>query len=242
MVNFNCKLVHDTLKVPHSVGELFVHPNHLTPIGDAVGFTSDDSKSLQQLSCEDGIASKGSIPDGYGMKVFRRLDDESEVKSQLVAALAEVKHTVDSRLDTPDESLLQAFSEATNASLSHVKFGVPVEDVRVPIWSSNGQMMKFAVLRLLKPAFPYLEILTHDLVLSRLSDRLEAASVLAHIRAWLHESHSFRGSQSLSAQMGLSTQHYFLKPLTQFFSVLENRDQGLSHMFRVLERLEVRAC
>lgn len=212
---------------------LTVQSHHLDELARRLRFETitKQSATLAQLGCGSGVATDRSVPDGYARKPFRRRGRAAAVLN-LVTLVAEVKHST----DAPVESLRQAAAEATNVALAQARAGVPVGRIRVPVWSSNGQLMKFGVVRMLEPAFPYLEVLTKTLDTGDVSDRQDAAWLLQVLSEWCLREEAFDGMPLPDLVLSLSPILYFLKPLNAVLSLYTFPELGLQHMFEVLAR------
>ena len=180
--------VHET-KVSPSL-KLNVQSGHLVKVASSLNGDSpylrtttppEEKSSLKELGCEDGIASSQSTPDGYFLSLSMLAPPFGEggggALSRMICGVWEVKHSTDS----PEESLRQAFSESTNIALTHARAGVPARDVCIPVVSSNGRLIQFALCTMLPPAFPYLRVLTKVLDLCDEEDCKEAARQLSII-------------------------------------------------------------
>jgi hypothetical protein len=212
---------------------LTVQLHHLDNLAHHLRFetTTACRVTLKDLGCGSGVVTDRSSPDGYAYKPFRRLGPQGELL-KLVTLVAEVKHTT----TAPVESLRQAAAEATNVALAQARAGVPVGRIRVPVWSSNGQLMKFGVMRMLESTFPYFEVLTKTLDIGDKSDRHDAAWVLQVLSEWCLQEEAFEGAPHPELVFGLSRDRYFLKPLQAVKSVYTDSELGLQHMFDVLAR------
>jgi hypothetical protein len=217
--------------------EILVQNHHLDPISNVVGFTSSTlssiDKSLRSYHCDVGISTSSSVPDAVGFKRFTRPSGAGT--DTLPCVIFEVKHTTDS----PNESLAQAFVESTNVAIQLFRNGVPSDEIRVPLISSNGQLMKFGVCRMLKPSFPFLEVLSKTLDLHDETDRFQAAYALEVIRRWCSDVPVFPRCQVIDdPKIQLSLHRYFFKNLRHFFRVHTfSIDLSLFHMFSRLSRL-----
>lgn len=101
--------------------------------------SSKSASALKDLNCSSGLASKSSIPDGY----FRDRDG-------YIRGIFEVNHGT----DIPAEALRQGASEASNVALMQLNLGVNVDQIMVPVVGSNGHLMQFGAVVMLKPSFP----------------------------------------------------------------------------------------
>jgi hypothetical protein len=244
-----------------------VQNHHLDTLCVALGAdvckttTGESRQSLQDLGCGKGVATAKSSPDAYlvGRVVCHR-DDCSVFDADaaaattaaspadtdaacncslsldaLVVGIGEAKHTTDSAV----EALRQAFVESTNVALEWRRRGVPCARVTVPVWATTGQLVKFAVTRMLEPAFPYLVILSKTLDLADARDRTEAATLFASMMAWCRTPvHAWDREANAQLSLELSTRAYHLKPLTTVFLVADDFDVSLAHMLHVLQRLQ----
>eukprot|EP01035_Chromulina_nebulosa_P046836 gene46836-63456_t len=77
-----------------------------------------------------GVASEGSIPDGY-LKDY-------EMKAR---GIFEVTHDTDA---PAEEGIRQGASAASNVALFQLQYGVRVDDIVIPVIGSNGYLMQFA--------------------------------------------------------------------------------------------------
>jgi hypothetical protein len=100
---------------------------------------------LKDLKCSYGLASELSIPDGF----FR--DHHNNVRG-----IFEVKHGA----ATPADALRQGISEASNVALMQLGLGVNVDHIMVPVVGSNGHLIQFGAVIMLKPSFPAFFIIT----------------------------------------------------------------------------------
>jgi hypothetical protein len=219
-----------------------VQSKHLDLIAQHLKFatTTGASTSLLQLGCPDGVTTSHCVPDGYAMKSYiRRNQGDAGRSLQYVSLIIEAKSTSFS----PVEGLRQGIAEATNVALSLARAGVPSERVCVPVWSTTGLQMKFAVVRLLAPAFPYSDTLSKSLDLGDAADRMEAAWILSFLSAWCLTASTYEGEPRPTLELGLDKAAYFLKPLTRklstagFWNVYpDNTEASLQHMLMVLTR------
>jgi hypothetical protein len=226
---------HD-LRVVHERPEnsLSVQSDHLDGLARILRFetTTRHHVTLADLGCADGVVTNRSAPDGYARKRFRRRSPQEEEVLKLVTLVAEVKHST----DAPVEGLRQAAAEATNVALAQARAGVPVNRIRVPLWSSNGQLMKFGVVLMLEPAFPYLVVLTKTLDTGDALDRQDAARILLVFSQWCVLEETFEGASRPDLVLGLSPDRYFLKRLDDVTNLYESAESGLQHMIEVLAR------
>ena len=138
----------------------FVPQLKTTTISNSRGRLSDNNCSL-------GIANESSVPDGY----FK----DSEMNAR---GIFEVRHST----DAPAEGIRQGAASASNVALCQFQHGVNVEDIVVPIIGSNGYLMQFAAVIMLKPSFPILVMLSSVLDLTDNKMLLEAARLLCCVR------------------------------------------------------------
>lgn len=139
----------------------FVPQLKTTTISNSRGRLSDNNCSL-------GIANESSVPDGY----FK----DSEMNAR--RGIFEVRHGT----DAPAEGIRQGAASASNVALCQFQHGVNVEDIVVPIIGSNGYLMQFAAVIMLKPSFPILVMLSSVLDLTDNKMLLEAARLLCCVR------------------------------------------------------------
>ena len=139
--------------------DLAVQPNHLDALISICELnlctttTSKSGYALKDLNCSYGLASESSIPNGYFRDRQRR-----------IRGIFEVKHGT----DIPAEALRQGASEASNVALMQLNLGVNVDQIMVPVVGSNGHLMQFGAVIMLKPSFPAFFVIssvldmTHD--------------------------------------------------------------------------------
>jgi len=106
-------------------------------------------KRLGDIGCANGFASDGSRPNGVAFKKYK-----SCTKS-CIAPLSCCDCAMFSHPSLIWESknshsscipgLRQAISEATNVGFSLIKLGMSAVDVRVPVVSSTGLLLKFGL-------------------------------------------------------------------------------------------------
>ena len=197
--------------------------------------TDDKQCSLDKMQCPTGIVTSGSIPDGHFV------DSQGHVRG-----IVEVKHNT----DAPAESLRQGATEATNVAMSQLALGVNVDDVVIPVIGSNGYLMQFGAVIMLKPSFPVFVMISHVLDLTYLPSRSEAARILFCIQIFLSCPLYVSGESSLSlavirpeprfraAQvMALSTDIYHCKSMKDFFASTGNIQSSIFHFFSVMARI-----
>lgn len=177
--------------------------------------------SLSVLGCSDGFASKMSSPDGY-----YSVDDT-------VRGIIEVKHNT----DTPAEALRQGASEATNVALSLLKKGVCSDDICVPVIGSNGYLIQFAAVIMLKPSFPTLVVVSPVLDLTCDAGLNEATRLYCCVQALVKSELPVTLPPNPDMVLGISEDIYHLKYLWSFFSSTGNIQTSLHHYFHVMARL-----
>jgi hypothetical protein len=219
-----------------SRSKLTVQSHHFDELARRLRFetTTTTCSTLKRLGCESGVVTGQDYrPKGYARKPFRRLKlGHGGGLFDLVSLIAEVTNST----DAPVESLRQAAAEAADVALAQARAGVPIDRIRVPVWSSNGQLMKFGVVRMLEPAFPYLEVLTKTLDIGDRSDRHDAAWLLQLLSDWCQQEVAFNGVPRAELALSLSLGQYFLKPLSAVTSMYACAELGLQHMMDVLAR------
>ena len=221
-------------EVPRPIGDS-VQVNHLDKISTYFkdffisSTTSKKQLTLAKMGCNDGCASSLSVSDGYFKETF-------SAEQSIVRGIWEVK---DNTL-TPSEGLRQAISEGTNVTVSHLRHGIPWDQVMVPLVSSNGHLIQFGCIVLLEPSFPFMVVLSKVLDLLDSSDRALAVGYLRKLQSFLQkpllESKSSHMNPEL-VKFGLSTIHYHTKPLKDFFCSKHDFDSSLQHYFRVMGHL-----
>lgn len=216
-----------------------VQNHHLDGIRDIPIFKdilrTSTRSSLTDLQCPVGVASGASVPDG----IFKDADG-------ICRGILEVKHNT----DTPAEAVRQGASEGTNVAMSHLARSVHVDNVLVPVVGSNGYLMQFGAVIMLKPSFPVFFMISHVLDLTRDADLLDAARLLCCIKILVSQPLSNRRTDEAAAvdrtltpsfdnvrTMTLSSAAYHCKKLSDFFAITGNVQSSLFHYFKVMERL-----
>jgi hypothetical protein len=185
--------------------------------------------TMASLGCAHGVVSADSRPDGY---IFRRV--AGGATAPVVGGVLECKGTVAATID----ALRQAFAEATNVALAHRRSGVACKDVRVPVWSTTGLQAQFGVVRMLKPALPYLTVACRPLCLNDDRDLLMTARLLVATRRMCAEPLIFVPALRFAGhQLTLCLNDYHRKSIHDFSSVYPTKDQGLTHMLRLTNKL-----
>mmetsp|Transcript_9548 Transcript_9548/g.29081 ORF Transcript_9548/g.29081 Transcript_9548/m.29081 type:complete len:529 (-) Transcript_9548:151-1737(-) len=212
-----------------------VQPSHMDKIqrrySKVFTTTTSSRTTLGSLGCHSGIANESSEPDGC---FWKTLTLESKEQIVIAGGIVEAK----SLTATPGEALGQVFAESTGVAMQFLAKGMAAEDVVVPIMTTNGQLVKFGITRLLKPSFPYLAAISKTLDLSDKGDLQKAAELLAHVMAWCQRAEEVSGPKCTSPAMELSEKYwYHLKPLTSVFHVFEDDpSESVRHMLRVLAK------
>jgi hypothetical protein len=83
--------------------------------------------------------------------------------------------------------LRQGFAEASNVAVSLLSKGVRHDDIMVPVIASNGKLMQFGAVIVLKPSFPTAFAISHVLDLTCNKGRLEAARLLCRVIRYLRQ-------------------------------------------------------
>jgi len=193
-------------------------------------FKTGKLKLWQKQQNGTGIATHGSEPHGHLMTSFRINGNISKVPAGVIDAKGMAAGAID--------ALPQAFAFATNVMMEWLRLGMPWNEVKVPVWTTTGQLMKFGVARLLEPAFPYFVPMSPTLDLTTPSGREEAATLLLKINEWCAtEKVATIAQQEEPLQMRLDTTLYYLKPMEHFFCVYPDQDKSLQHMLRVLQKV-----
>eukprot|EP01031_Cornospumella_fuschlensis_P030751 gene30751-37155_t len=216
--------------VSKDVGKvLYVQDHHLDKLGSKCVHTSTSRRagmSLSQLGCSEGLAAHNSIPDGLLV----------DVKS-VPRGIIEVKHGT----DAPSEAIRQAGSEASNIAICHLKMGVNSDDVCVPVIGSNGYLIQFAAVILLKPSFPTMVVLSPVLDMTSEEGLLEATRLWCCVQLMMELSLVVPSQSAVitasTCRMILDTGLYHVKPLSTFFACTGNVQTSLHHYFRVMSRL-----
>lgn len=237
LVHNDLSKVSETMASEGNIGKgRSVHDHHLHTIGDIPIFKdilrTPTRSTLTDLECSVGVASGASVPDG----IFKDADG-------ICRGILEVKHNT----DTPAEAVRQGASEGTNVAMSHLARGVHVDDVLVPVVGSNGYLMQFGAVIMLKPSFPVFFMISHVLDLTRDADLLDAAKLLCCIKILVSQPLSNRRTDEAAAvltpssgivrTMTLSSAAYHCKKLSDFFAITGNVQSSLFHYFKVMARL-----
>jgi len=188
------------------------------------------ASSIQDYSY--GVSASNSAPGGYFITKLT-YSDSAHDSIDIAGGIAEAKGMA----VAPVEALPQAFAESTHVAMAMVRNGVLAKDVVVPIWTTNGQLMKFGITRLLEPSFPYLAAASKTFDVTDDADFREAAKLLAHIDAWCRTPKQASRSRCEKLAMELSPRLYYTKPLRTFFGVYEaHHSESVRHMLRVLQK------
>eukprot|EP01036_Dinobryon_divergens_P025263 gene25263-33792_t len=174
-----------------------------------------------------GVASEGSIPDGY-LKDY-------EMKAR---GIFEVTHDTDA---PAEEGIRQGASAASNVALFQLQYGVRVDDIVIPVIGSNGYLMQFAAVVMLKPSFPMLVMLSP--VLLDLTDNtmlLESARLLCCVKILAsYPLIPHRNQLELAniprqlTAMAYCTLEYHEKPLADFFVSTVIRSPNSTQYFHI---------
>jgi hypothetical protein len=205
--------------------------------------------SFRNLNCPVGFVFDQTVPDAVLMSSG---DPGLGLGLRLPLGLVEVSGSS----NAPDEALRQGFAEASNVVVSLLSKGVKYDDIMVPVIASNGKLMQFGAVIVLKPSFPAAFAISHVLDLTCNKDRLEAARLLCcvirYLRQWAYDENVKESLLSLPDQspagieikaMSLDLGVYHLKKLEDFFACTGNIQTSLFHHFSVMARLHaVIAC
>ena len=182
---------------------------------------------LVDNNCSVGFASERSIPGGY-LK-----DHEMNVRG------------IFDGTDAPAEGIRQGASSASNVALFQLQYGVRVDDIVIPVIGSNGYLMQFAAVVMLKPSFPMLVMLSPVLDLTDDTMLLESARLLCCVKILASHPLISHRNQSEPAEniprittMAYSTREYHEKPITDFFASTGAIQTSLFHFFKVMSRLQ----
>jgi hypothetical protein len=187
--------------------------------------------TLVDYDCGIGLATAQSVADGY----FQTVDG-------VLRGIWEVKHGT----DTPAEGLRQGAPEASNIALHHLALGVDSDDILVPVIASNGYLIQFAAVIMLKESFPVLIALSHVLDMTNDEQLDEAARLLCCVENIV--------SIPLKIDTGTSTPNarvnkadsmklsdaFHQKPLHTFFAATGNIQTSLHRYFKIMARLHER--
>jgi hypothetical protein len=195
--------------------DLSVQGNHLDKIlllfhgfksstrGNAIG-------TLSELGCGWGIATGASIPDGY-------IHDEKNIPR----VIWEMKDGA----VAPSDSMRQGIVEATHFAIRHLSLGVSIDDIVVPVVSSNGYLLQIGVVMLLKPCFPMSVMLTPVLDLTDDEMLRQAARMLLSIKDLVDQplnTTTASSSSSSTQKIAFSEVDYFFKSINEFFLATGN--------------------
>ena len=212
--------------------DLAVQSNHLDAlisICELNLFTTTTSKSgsaLKDLNCSYGLASESSTPAGY----FRD-------RRGYIRGIFEVKHGT----DIPAEALRQGVSEASNVALMQLNLGVNVDQIMVPVVGSNGHLIQFGAVVMLKPSFPAFFVISNVLDMTNDDSLCEAARLLCciamHVATDLEFDRStlFRSTEEMKVLLDPTLYH--MKSLKAFFACTGNIQSSLFHYFKIMSQL-----
>jgi len=193
---------------------------HILPT--LVSTTSKPGCTLASFGCPAGLATGTSIPAGILMDV-----------QMIPRGIIEAK----SGCYTPSEAIRQAVAEGSNVALEQLRRGVALDDVVVPIVGTNGYLMQFGAVFLLKPSFPVFVMVSHVLDLTNDFMLHEAARLLCCIRIMTSKQLIVGTPFMAQEQMMLDVGCYHCKKLSAFFSSTGNIQTSLFHLFRVFSVL-----
>ena len=207
IVHNDLSIAHETMKAirrsDYSIGkDRTIQSDHLDYLASAFQSrlrtstnSNNASKSLAKRNCEDGVVRGTSIPDGF----FEDIDG-------IMKGIFEVKHGT----DTPADAIRQGAAEASNLAVAQLKHGVDVDDIVIPVVGSNGYLMQFGAVIMLRPSFPAFVTLTHVLDITDDNALSKAAQLLSRIFTIITQ--RFLGTSPFSEndefKMMLSTQLY----------------------------------
>ena len=121
--------------------------------------------NLSNYKCDIGFASGTSVPDGIN------------IVDGIARGIIEIKDNT----STPAEATRHGISEAFNLAIAQLKLNINYMDVMIPIIGSNGYLIEFSCLVLLKPSFPLIVKLSKVLDLTDDSDLFVAARYFKNI-------------------------------------------------------------
>lgn len=227
----------------HDTTIQFDHLDKFTTFFNGILLSTTTSKkdlTLADLSCVEGCVSPRSVCDGY------LIAGSEIIGSKPIRGIFEVNDNI----LTPSEGLRKAFSAGTNVAISLLRLGVPWDQIKVPLVSSNGYLMQFGCIALLEPSFPFMTVLSKVLDLIDPSDRRLAAAYLVKLRSYLQLPLPIAEAKlaltipalpdSADGHVGLSSKHYYVKPIRNFFCSKHNIDSSLQHYFRIMGHLHER--
>jgi hypothetical protein len=187
------------------------------------------------LNCATGIVSAGSSPDSYFCDTNNLIRGSGEVKNSNFA---------------PVNSLRQSYAYGTNIAFQLAQNGIPIEDILVPLFSSNGQLFQFGCLRVLPPLYPYFICTSKVLDLADDNDQLIIAAYFDKIDYFICESANYYFQFQMNKLVnnkipfyGLDAEKFFSKNLKNvvggFFSIFgeNNVEKSLNHFFKVMSSL-----
>ena len=211
--------------------ERTVQQHHLGRIKQLIFGSSLDTSTgkgsemtLANLDCSTGIASKDSVPDGHFV------DNDNEPRG-----IFEVSHGT----DAPAECLREGSSEASNIAFYQLKRGVDIDNIVVPVIGSNGYLIQFGAVMMLRPSFPMFSIISKVLDLTDDASLLEAARLFCCIKIMINNVLQFdnHAASLAPAKLSLSMQAFHCKPLSKFFLSSDNTQSSLFHFFKLMSKL-----
>jgi hypothetical protein len=197
---------------------LLFHGFKTTTSGTALG-------TFEKMGCGLGIVTEGTTPDGY-------IHDEQNIPR----VIWEVKHGA----VATSESIRQGIAEATNIAIHHLAKGVDIDEIVVPVISSNGYLLQIGVVMLLKPCFPMSVMLTSVLDITDDGTLLQAAQMLLSIKDLVARPLNTTAAASSSSsipRIGFCEKDYYFKNISQFFSVTGNIQTSLFHYYKIMATL-----
>jgi hypothetical protein len=172
------------------------------------------------------LSSESSIPNGY----FRD-------RHGYLRGIFEVKHGT----DIPVEALRQGASEASNIALMQLNLGVNIDQIMVPVVGSNGHLMQFGAVILLKPSFPAFFVISSVLDMTNDDSLCEAARLLCciamHVATDLETDHCTLSRSTEDMKVLLDPTLYHMKSLKAFFACTGNIQSSLFHYFKIMSQL-----
>jgi hypothetical protein len=230
----NSLVMNVDLSVIHETGQpITVQNRHLDFLRNSIfessefkTTTGNSSVTLNYLGIGEGITNEVSKPDSYWKDKLR-----------LIRGVGEAKDTALS----PVDGLRQAISYGTHIAYALLQKGIPPEDIIVPRFGTNGQLIQFGCLRVLVGDVPYFICLSKVLDLGDSHDRLKAAGYMRLIDNYMAKSSEYYADflRNQPARRVPGSPKYFPKMIENFFNIYgtESLEFALKHYFLVMKEI-----